>query len=82
MAEEKNNVEEEIQEIDIVPSSDYEYLMSAVNAFECVDGIDAMTADNKRQIARIKKKCLRIIDFIIGNMHDELFDETKDDENS
>lgn len=67
--------DEEIQEIDIVPSSDYEYLMSAVNAFECVDGIDAMTSDNKKLITRIKNKSLRIIDFIIGNMYDELFED-------
>ena len=73
MAEEK--IEEEIQEIDIVPSSDYEYLMSAVNAFECVDQVSVLTKEDKELVKRVKSRCLRIIDYIIGNMSQELFED-------
>jgi len=78
MAEEKDGIEE-IQEIDIVPSSDYEYLMSAVNAYECVDGINGLTKQEQQRIDRIKRKSIMIIDHIIGNMYDELFEEQTDD---
>ena len=74
MAEEKDGIEE-IQEIDIVPSSDYEYLMSAVNAFECVDQVSVMTKEEKEMVKRVKSRCLRIIDYIIGNMSQELFED-------
>lgn len=77
MAEEKDSVEQ-VEEIEIVPSSDYEYLMCAVNAYECVDQVSVMTKEDKKMVERIKGRCLRIIDYIIGNMSEELFeDESK-----
>lgn len=72
---------EEIDEVEIVPSSDYEYLMSAVNALECMDGGNFLTKDAQRIANRIKRKSLKIIDYIITNMHDELFDEEIEEEN-
>lgn len=70
--------EDGIDEIEIIPSSDYEYLMSAVNAFECVEGSNPITKDAQRMVNRIKIKSLKIIDYIICTMHDELFDEEKE----
>ena len=72
---------EEIDEVEIVPSSDYEYLMSAVNAFECMEGSNPITKDAQRIVNRVKRKSLKIIDYIITNMHDELFDEEIEEEN-
>ena len=69
--------EEEGVEIEIMPASDYEYLMSAVNAFECVEGSNPITQDAQRRVNRIKRKSLAIIDYVIGVMYDELFDEEK-----
>ncbi len=77
MAEEKDGIEE-VQEIDIVPSSDYEYLMSAVNAYECVDQVSVLTKEDKKVVDRVKRRCLRIIDYIIGNMSEELFEDESD----
>jgi len=77
MAEEKDGIEE-VQEIDIVPSSDYEYLMSAVNAYECVDQVSVLTKEDKKVVDRVKRRCLRIIDHIIGNMSEQLFEDESD----
>lgn len=72
--------DEEGVEIEILPASDYEYLMSAVNAFECVEGSNPITQDAQRRVNRIKRKSLAIIDYVIGVMYDELFDEEKKEE--
>jgi len=72
--------EVEVDEVEIIPSSDYEYLMSAVNAFECVEGSNPITKEAQRMVNRIKRKSLKIIDYVISTMHDELFDEEKEED--
>ena len=80
IGEVKPEEESEGVEIEIMPASDYEYLMSAVNAFECVEGSNPITKQDQARVNRIKKKSLAIIDYVIGVMHDELFDEEKEED--
>jgi hypothetical protein len=66
---------QEYVDVEITPASDYEYLMGAINAMECMEGSNPMTKEDKQIVERIKKKSIRIIDFILNRMYDELFHE-------
>lgn len=51
-----------------------EYITCACNALNSTESIDAMTAADKARLNRIRRKCLRILDAMVIEMHDELFD--------
>jgi hypothetical protein len=52
-----------------------EYITCSVNALNAVAEMNCMTkADNTRK-ERITRKCLRILDDMVGEMYDELFNE-------
>lgn len=51
-----------------------EYITCACNALNSTESIDAMTAADKARLNRIRRKCLRILDEMVGEMHDELFE--------
>jgi hypothetical protein len=57
-----------------------EYINCACLALNTVDGIDPMTAEDKKRVKRIKRKCLRIIDEMINEAYAELFEEEEDEE--
>ena len=56
-----------------------EYILCAVNAMNAVAEIDPMEKSGISRKNRIIRKCLRIIDDMVGEMYDELFSE--DEEN-
>ena len=52
-----------------------EYITCACNALNSTESIDAMTAEDKARLNRIRRKCLLILDSMVGEMYDELFDQ-------
>lgn len=55
-----------------------EYITCACNALNSTESIDAMTAADKARLNRIRRKCLLILDSMVGEMYDELFDQEKE----
>lgn len=63
------------------PSSDAEYIASALNALMAVSDIDTAIiskVDDKR-IRRIKRQSIRIISYCLNNQYNELFEDNNDD---
>ena len=58
---------------------DIQMLAVACEALGSVEGINAMTAADTKRITRIKKKCLRMIDFYVGELYDMTFDKDETD---
>lgn len=58
-----------------------EYVMCAANALQAIDGIDEMvqTEAGRNRIKRIRFKSVKIIDNIINELYDELFEDTDAD---
>lgn len=56
-----------------------EYITCACNALNSTESIDAMTASDKARLNRIRRKCLKILDSMVGEMYDELFDQDEED---
>jgi hypothetical protein len=87
MAEDKEveAVEPEIlnsdDELYFEPSSDAEYIASALNALMAVGDIDTaiISKIDEKRIRRIKRQSLRIISYCLNNQYEELFDENSDD---
>ena len=78
---ENNPEEEEIIYED--SSSAYEVILAANAAIQAVSDIDealagAMSKEDGKRIARIKKKSLRMIDWGVGEMYDSIFDNGKE----
>jgi hypothetical protein len=58
-----------------------EYVICAANALQAIDGIDEMVQTNagRDRIKRIRFKSVKIIDNIINELYDELFEDTDAD---
>jgi hypothetical protein len=85
MSEEKELPEDEETEFEIElepdPSLLGEYISASYFALSAVDDIDVELVNDqiKREIKRIKRKSIRIIDYSIGELYDFIFDESQDD---
>jgi len=55
-----------------------EYITCACNALNSTESIDAMTAADKARLNRIRRKCLLILDELVNEMYDELFDQDEE----
>lgn len=55
-----------------------EYITCACNALNSTESIDAMTAADKARLNRIRRKCLLILDSMVSEMYDELFDQEEE----
>ena len=55
-----------------------EYILCSCNALGAIESLDAYTAADKARLNRIKRKCLRILDSMVGEMYDELFEEDEE----
>lgn len=64
------------------PTSTPEYIASATNALSAVENFDTaiMTNADRKRVERIRRRSLRIIDYNIGVLYDELFDEKNEEE--
>jgi len=54
---------------------DIQMLVAACEALGSVEGINAMTAADNKRITRIKRKCLRMIDFYVNELYELTFDD-------
>ena len=63
------------------PSSDAEYIASALNALMAVTDIDTaiLSKIDDKRIRRIKRQSLRIISYCLNNQYNELFEDNNDD---
>jgi hypothetical protein len=74
-----NESAEQEQEAEFEVTTRSEYLAAAVNAISAMDGLDLMTkigGDTKRRIIR---KSVKIIDSIISELYDELFESDEEE---
>ena len=64
------------------PTTTPEFIASATNALSAVENFDTaiMTNADRRRVERIRRRSLRIIDYNIGILYDELFDEKNEEE--
>jgi hypothetical protein len=76
---EEEVVTEEI-EAEFYDYDDIQMIAAACDALNSVESINAMTAADTKRIARIKRKCIAIIDFYIAELYDLTFD--KDETNN
>ena len=58
-----------------------EYIACAFNAINAVSELDTeiMNESDKQRIKRIRRKSIRIIDYCLGVLYDELFDDENED---
>ena len=73
--------EEEI--IDEDTATSYEVIMAANAAIQAVADIDealagAMSKEDGKRIARVKKKALRMLDWGVGEIYDSIYDNGKE----
>lgn len=78
MTEDKLPLEEEQADIEVEFTTREEYIGCCYNAMNAADTYNAITKSDSDRVRRIKRKCLRIIDSLVCEMYDELFDD--DDE--
>lgn len=72
------DMDEPIGEVEYVDYSEIDYISAAYYALDAVEGSNPMTKEGQRQAARIRRKCLRIIDHCITELYDQLFDSEED----
>lgn len=70
--------DEPIGDVEYVDYSEIDYISAAYYALDAVEGSNPMTKEGQRQAARIRRKCLRIIDHCITELYDQLFDSEED----
>lgn len=56
-----------------------EYITCAVNALNAVAEMNCMTSEDTKRQRRITRKCLRILDDMVSEMYDELFNADEDE---
>ena len=56
-----------------------EYIGCAYNALAAIEGLDPMTQQGKLRVNRIRRKCLLILDSMVSEMYDELFESDEED---
>lgn len=71
---EYEEIESEFYEYD-----DMQMIVAACEALNTVESINTMTAADQKRVNRIKRKCLRLIEFHIGELYDITFDKNDDD---
>lgn len=69
---------EEEPEVEVELTSRSDYISCAFNAIQAVDCLNDMTSEDAKRKKRIIRKSIKIIDTIIAEMYDELFEEDED----
>jgi kynureninase len=64
------------------PTTTPEYIASACNGITSISDMDTALMSNadRQRVQRIKRKSLAILDYCIGLLYDELFDEETEKE--
>lgn len=74
---------EEVPEGEFAESEDFtfepndynSYILAACNVLATIGEYEPLTRDNQVKKARILRKCLRIIDYSIGEIYSEIFED-------
>jgi hypothetical protein len=74
---------EEVPEGEFAESEDFifeptdynSYIVAACNVLATIGEYEPLTRDNQVKKARILRKCLRIIDYSIGEIYSEIFED-------
>jgi len=66
---------EGFEQIEYVDFTEMDYITAAYYALDAAESSNPMTKEGQRQMARIRRKCLRIIDHCITELYDQLFDD-------
>lgn len=74
----KPESEEIADEVEYIDYSEMDYITAAYYALDAVESSNPMTKEGQRQTARIRRKCLRIIDHCITELYEQLFDSEED----
>jgi hypothetical protein len=82
--EKEEEIIEEEEDGNVFFTTNAEYIASAVNSLSAMyeldyDMVNAMSKEDGKRVKRIIRKSLRIIDFCITEMYDELFEEDEND---
>jgi len=65
----------------IFEPADYNvYINSACNVLDAIRDYEPLTRDNQLKKARILRKCLRIIDYSIGKIYSEIFEDEPEED--
>jgi hypothetical protein len=67
-------------EVEFYEYDDVQIIVAACTALDSVEAINPMTAADNKRVARIKRKCISMIDFYIGELYDLTID--KDEANN
>lgn len=57
------------------PTDYNSYIVAACNVLATIGEYEPLTRDNQVKKARILRKCLRIIDYSIGEIYSEIFED-------
>jgi hypothetical protein len=76
MNEQNENIDEiaENIEFEVAENTVIEYLSAAYYALDACEHANLMTKEGQLRIARIKRKCWKIIDHCVSEMYNEIFD--------
>lgn len=66
---------EALEQIEYVDFTEMDYITAAYYALDAAENSNPMTKEGQRQMSRIRRKCLRIIDHCITELYDQLFDD-------
>lgn len=69
---------QEIEDVEVETTSRADYVAACYNAISAMDGLDLFTKQDAIRKARIIRKSVRIIDDIISELYDELFEDDED----
>ena len=68
---------DEIEDVVFEPTTREAYISSCYFALSAVDGFNPMIKEDEARVKRIQRKCLRILDNLVGEMYDELLEDTE-----
>lgn len=74
---ENDEIIDENDEYEVIQESEHtliDYITAAYYGLDAVEQANMMTKDGQMRMARIKRKCLKIIDHCISEMYAEIFD--------
>lgn len=73
---------QEEMEGEVLFSSSHDYITSAVQALDALDGFDTalVSKADERRVNRIKRQSLRILSFYINELYDETFESNDDND--
>lgn len=76
----EKSTEPEEEEIYLEPIDYSTYITAAAQALTCMQDYEPLTKDNQNKKKSIIRKCIRMIDFSINELYNELFTENPEED--